>query len=47
VDVPAPDGKLLATNKLGNEGANASIAVSDGELFIRTFKHLWCISGKK
>jgi pyrroloquinoline quinone biosynthesis protein B len=21
----------------------ASIAISDGEIFIRTFKHLWCI----
>jgi hypothetical protein len=21
----------------------ASIAVSDGDLFIRTYKHLWCI----
>ena len=35
--------ELLATNRLG-ETTNASIAPSDGELFIRTAKHLWCIS---
>jgi outer membrane protein assembly factor BamB len=37
--------EVLARNRL-DEPVNASIAVSDGELFIRTFKHLWCI-GKK
>lgn len=37
--------KVLAKNSL-NEQTRASIAVSDGELFIRTYKHLWCI-GKK
>jgi len=37
--------KVLARNAL-NETTRASIAVSDGELFIRTYKHLWCI-GKK
>lgn len=38
--------KVLATNKL-NEMTRASIVVSDGELFIRTYKHLWCIRGKQ
>ena len=42
----SPKFELLATNKLG-EGANASIAVSNGELFIRTFKTLWCIKEAK
>jgi outer membrane protein assembly factor BamB len=43
-----PKYELLATNSLGQgEGSNSSIAVSDGELFIRTFKHLYCISEKK
>lgn len=37
--------ELLATNRLG-EPTNASIAVSDGELFIRTTGHLWCIGRK-
>jgi outer membrane protein assembly factor BamB len=32
----------LAKNSLG-EPVYASIAVSDGELFIRSYKHLWCI----
>ncbi len=42
----APKFEQLAFNRLG-EHTNASIAVSDGELFIRTFKHLWCIGGKR
>jgi outer membrane protein assembly factor BamB len=36
----------LATNPLG-EPTNASIAVSDGDIFIRTHKHLWCIADRK
>jgi outer membrane protein assembly factor BamB len=32
----------LAQNKLG-ELIRASFAVSDGEIFIRTYQHLWCI----
>lgn len=36
----------LATNVLG-EPMNASLAVSNGDIFIRTHKHLWCISEKK
>ena len=36
----------LATNRL-DEHTNASIAVSGGDLFIRTHKHLWCIGQKK
>lgn len=35
----------LATNRL-NESTNASIAISGGDIFIRTYKHLWCIGGK-
>ena len=30
-----------------NETTRASIVVSDGDLFIRTYKHLWCIRGKQ
>ncbi|MBI1918563.1 MAG: PQQ-binding-like beta-propeller repeat protein [Planctomycetes bacterium] len=40
-----PEFKVLARNAL-NETTRASVAVSDGEVFIRTYKHLWCI-GKK
>jgi len=37
--------ELLATNSLG-EKIIGSVAVSDGQLFIRGYSHLWCI-GKK
>jgi len=37
--------ELLAENKL-NERSNSTLAVSDGELFLRTFEHLYCIAGK-
>lgn len=37
-----PKYEHLATNRLG-EHTDASIAVSGGDLFIRTHKHLWCI----
>jgi outer membrane protein assembly factor BamB len=42
----SPKFEELATNAL-KENTNASIAVSNGELFIRTNKHLWCIAEKK
>ena len=42
-----PKYELLATNRLGNDITNASIAVSDGALYIRIAKSLWCISEKK
>jgi outer membrane protein assembly factor BamB len=38
-----PRFELLATNSLG-ESVNASLAVSDGDIFIRTHKALWCIA---
>jgi outer membrane protein assembly factor BamB len=41
-----PKYELLGANRLG-EHTNASLAVSNGDLFIRTWKHLWCISEKK
>jgi outer membrane protein assembly factor BamB len=35
-------------NSLGNgEQTRSTMAFSDGEVFIRTFRHLWCISEKK
>jgi outer membrane protein assembly factor BamB len=40
----SPEFKQIARNSLGgNERVNASIAISDGELFIRSYRHLWCI----
>jgi outer membrane protein assembly factor BamB len=41
-----PKFELRARNPLG-ERVLASIAVSDGELFIRSYKHLWCIGDKR
>ncbi len=37
----------LGANSLGNEMCNASLAPSDGDLFIRTHKHLWCVGGEQ
>jgi outer membrane protein assembly factor BamB len=37
-----PQFEQLSRNRLG-EHTNASLAVSNGEIFIRTFEHLWCI----
>jgi outer membrane protein assembly factor BamB len=37
-----PKYKLVAKNSIG-EHVLSSVAVSDGELFLRTYKHLWCI----
>ncbi len=42
----APKFELLATNSIG-ERVIASFAVSDGQLFIRSYQHLWCIGGRK
>jgi hypothetical protein len=39
----SPSFECLATNSIGGEPMNASVAVSEGEIFIRTDKHLWCI----
>jgi len=38
-----PTYELLGVNKLANEPTNSSLAISNGQIFIRTFKHLWCI----
>jgi outer membrane protein assembly factor BamB len=40
-----PQFELIAKNNLG-ETVRASIAISDGELFIRSDQHLWCIGGQ-
>ena len=42
----SPKFEPLATNAVG-EPTNSSLAASDGELFLRTHKGLWCISEKK
>ncbi len=40
----APKFECLATNSIGSEPMNASLAVSDADIFMRTDRHLWCIS---
>lgn len=40
-----PKMEILAVNSLG-EFTNGSLAPSDGEIFIRTHKHLWCVAEK-
>jgi len=40
----APKFEIVAVNGIGNELTNASHALSDGEIFIRTHGHLWCIA---
>ncbi|HCU86964.1 MAG TPA: serine/threonine protein kinase, partial [Verrucomicrobiales bacterium] len=41
-----PKFELLGINALDNALTNSSLAASDGQLFLRTHKHLWCI-GKR
>lgn len=38
--------EIIARNELG-ELTRASVAVSNGELFLRTYEHLWCIGNEK
>ena len=42
----APKFELIATNSV-DEPTNASLAASDGELFLRTDEGLWCIAAAK
>jgi outer membrane protein assembly factor BamB len=41
----SPMFEILQVNSIGNEMCNASVAVSDGDIFIRTHENLWCVSG--
>ena len=44
----SPKYQLLARNTLGaNEKTNSSLAISNGELFIRTNRHLYCVREMK
>ncbi len=42
----SPKFELLATNSIG-ERVIASLAVSDGQLFLRSYQHLWCIGTRR
>jgi outer membrane protein assembly factor BamB len=43
---PSPSLEMLATNSIGDETTCASPAISDGSVFLRTYKALWCIGAK-
>ncbi len=44
----SPKFEILATNRLDKgEQTNSSPAISNGEIFLRTNRHLWCINAKK
>ena len=40
----SPSFELLATNSLGGEPMNASLAAADDAVFVRTDRHLWCVA---
>ncbi len=41
-----PKYEVLAINLLPGEQTNSSIVISNGQIFIRSFKNLWCIEKK-
>ncbi|MSU77967.1 MAG: serine/threonine protein kinase [Gemmataceae bacterium] len=44
----SPKYNVVGINHLGKgEQTNSSLAVSNGDIFIRTFRHLYCIGGNK
>jgi outer membrane protein assembly factor BamB len=43
----APKFDLLAVNSIGGELMNCSLAVSGGDIFMRTDKSLWCIGSSR
>ena len=48
VDATSKEFKLLAVNRIATESEdfNATPAISDGQIFIRSNKHLYCVSGR-
>ena len=42
----SPKFELLSTNSIG-EKTLASLAVSDGQIFVRTYQNLWCVGDRK
>jgi outer membrane protein assembly factor BamB len=43
----SPKFEIIGVNSIGNELTNATLAVSDGEFFIRTHENLWCVGEGK
>lgn len=48
VDATSKEFKLLAVNRIATESEDfsATPAISDGQIFIRSNKHLYCVSGR-
>ncbi len=42
----SPTYEVLAVNKLPGGNTNSSLAISNGQIFVRTFTNLWCIEKK-
>lgn len=43
----SPQFNLITTNPLDNAMCNSTQAMSNGDIFIRTWEHLWCIGDQK
>jgi outer membrane protein assembly factor BamB len=43
----SPELELLETNSIGEETTASSPAISDGQLFLRTYQALWCFGKQK
>jgi len=43
----SPKFKLIGINELDSALTNSSLAASDGQIFLRTHKHLWCIGKRR
>jgi len=43
----SPKFEIIGVNSIGNELTNSTLAVSDGDFFIRTHQNLWCIGETK
>lgn len=43
----SPQFNLITTNPLDNAMCNSTQAMSNGDIFIRTWEHLWCIGEQK
>ncbi|MGI8603334.1 MAG: PQQ-binding-like beta-propeller repeat protein [Verrucomicrobiales bacterium] len=39
----SPTFETIGVNSIGTERCNASLAASDGQFFLRTHNHLWCV----
>jgi outer membrane protein assembly factor BamB len=43
----SPKFEVIGVNSVGNEMCNASLAISNGDVFLRTHQHLWCFSANE